>query len=118
MATAKTTPKTTTPKKKAAAPKKPSAKKTAPSAAPKVTKEEIHVAANQLVTRISKLIKEGNVRRIRIKHKGKTMLEMPVTLATIGMVVAPYLAFVGALAALITECTLEIERVDGDKSGK
>jgi len=64
-----------------------------------------------VLTKIKGLIKEGNVRRIIIKNeKGKTMMEIPVTFAVVGAVFAPMLAAVGALAALLTNVTIEVER--------
>jgi hypothetical protein len=65
---------------------------------------------------MKQLIHEGNIRRIRILHNDKTLLEVPLTIgapaAAIGIMAAPVLAAVGALAALVTECTIEVERVE------
>ena len=72
------------------------------------TVEEIKVAGNQLVDKVKELIKEGNIRSVLVKQKGKVILEVPLTVATIGVVFAPVLAALGALAALVSECTLEI----------
>ena len=63
------------------------------------------------LSKIKELIKEGNVRKIIIKNeKNKVMMEIPVTFAVIGAFFAPVLAAVGALAALMTKCTIEVER--------
>jgi hypothetical protein len=80
--------------------------------------ESFKVAANELVDAVRKLIHEGNVRRIIIKQQGRTVAEFPLTVGVIGTVFAPILAAVGALAAVVTECSIEVERVDSDtKSG-
>jgi hypothetical protein len=72
--------------------------------------EEIELAGDQLVDKVKDLVHEGNVRRVRVRHEGHTVLEIPVTLAAVGVVLAPVLAAVGALAAVITRCTIEVER--------
>jgi hypothetical protein len=73
-------------------------------------KESFKVAAENLVDAVKKLLHEGNVRRIVIKQDGRTVAEFPVTVGVVGAVVAPMLAAVGALAAVLTECTIEVER--------
>jgi len=73
-------------------------------------KESFKVAAEQLVDAVKKLLHEGNVRRIVIKQEGKTVAEFPLTVGVVGAVVAPVLAAVGALAAVLTDCTIEVER--------
>ncbi|PKM87068.1 hypothetical protein CVU83_03440 [Candidatus Falkowbacteria bacterium HGW-Falkowbacteria-2] len=71
--------------------------------------EEFSVMGHELVEKVKKLIKEGNVRRIIIKNeKGKVMLEIPVTFAVIGAVFAPVLAAVGALAALLNKGSIVV----------
>lgn len=71
--------------------------------------EQFKVYGHELLEKIKELIKEGNVQRIIIKNeKGKVMMEIPVTFAAIGVLVAPILAAVGALAALMTKCTIEV----------
>ncbi len=79
---------------------------------PKVWTEEVEVAGNQLLARVEQLIHEANVQRIVIKQQGRTLLEIPLTWAAAGAVLAPVLAAVGALAALVTDCTITIERSD------
>ena len=73
--------------------------------------ESFKVAADQLVDAVKKLLHEGNVRRIVIKQDGQSVAEFPVTVGVVGAVVAPVLAAVGALAAVLTQCTIEVERV-------
>jgi hypothetical protein len=73
--------------------------------------EEIQVMGGNLVEKVKELIHEGNVRRIIIKEEsGHTIVEIPVTWAAIGVVAAPVLAAVGALSALVTKCTIVVER--------
>ena len=72
--------------------------------------ETIKVEGGQLIDQIKRLVHEGNVRRITIKQADRTVVEFPLTVGVIGVVVAPMLAAVGALAALLAECTIEVER--------
>lgn len=74
-------------------------------------REEFKVNGDEIVKKIKELIKEGNVRRIIIKNeKDETIIEFPLTIAVVGTVFAPVLAAVGALAALMTNCTIVVER--------
>ncbi len=74
-------------------------------------KEEIIIKADELLEEIKKIIKEGNVQRIIIKDdKGTKYLEIPVTVGVVGVIIAPYLAAIAALAILATELTVEIIR--------
>lgn len=78
----------------------------------KTFKEELKVSGDQLVDTVKKLVKEANVRRVRIKNeKGEDLLTIPVTAATVGVLVLPVLAAIGALAALVTNCTIEVEKI-------
>jgi hypothetical protein len=81
-----------------------------------VSEEKVSVSGGQLVDKMKELIHEGNVRRVRIIHDGRTLVDVPLTLgvpvAAATVVWAPVLAAVGAIAGLVTDCTLEIERVD------
>lgn len=73
--------------------------------------EEIQVMGTHLVEKVKELIHEGNVKRIIIKNEqGQTLIEVPVTLAAIGVVAAPVLAAVGAIASIVTKCTIVVER--------
>ena len=78
--------------------------------------ESFKVAGTQLVDAVKKLIHEGNVRRVIIKHDAHTVVEFPLTVGVIGAVVAPVLAAVGAVAVLLKECTVEVERAVGDET--
>ena len=73
--------------------------------------EEFQVAADDLVGRVKELIWEGNIRRIVVRNEGgRTLLEIPVTVGVIGALFAPYLAALGAVAAMATRCTIAVER--------
>jgi hypothetical protein len=75
--------------------------------------ETVEVKGDDLLAKIKEIVHEGNVRRITINDKdGRRLMEIPLTIGVVGVVVAPVLAAVGALAALVAECTIEIERVE------
>ena len=77
----------------------------------KVTKEEFTVSPDDLIERVKQLLHEGNVTRIIVKNeKGRVMLEIPATIGVIGVLLAPWLAALGAIAALATNCTIVVER--------
>lgn len=77
-------------------------------------KERFTVSGTQLVDKVKQLIHEGNIRKVRLLHKEKTLLEIPLSVgapaAAVGIIAAPVLAAIGAFAALITECTIEVEK--------
>ena len=74
-------------------------------------KEEFKVNGEMLLQKIKELVKEGNVRKITIKDKtGNELMSFPLTFGVVGAVLAPILAAVGAIAALVTECTIAVER--------
>lgn len=74
-------------------------------------KEEFSVSGDQLVKKVKALIKEGNVRKITIKNeKGESILVIPVTIGVVGVIFAPALAALGALAALVSSCTIVVEK--------
>ena len=72
--------------------------------------ETIEIKGEQLIAKIKELIAEGNVRRVRIRQKDQLIAEFPLTIGVVGAVIAPVLAAVGALAALLTDCTIDVER--------
>jgi len=76
--------------------------------------ESFKVAGNQLLDAVKKLVHEGNVRRVVIKQGDRSIAEFPLTVGVVGTVFAPMLAAVGAIAAIIKDCTIEIER-EGDR---
>ncbi|NLW46085.1 MAG: DUF4342 domain-containing protein [Firmicutes bacterium] len=73
-------------------------------------KEEIFVRGNELVEKFKELVKKGNVTKIRVKQDDKVLVEVPVTAGVVGAVLAPQLAVIGGVAALVSKCVLEIER--------
>lgn len=77
----------------------------------KVSTEELRVSGSQLVDKVKELIHEGNIRRIVIKQDGRSMMELPLTVAAVGVVLAPVLAAVGAFAALATNSSIVVERI-------
>jgi hypothetical protein len=78
---------------------------------PTVRTEEFHVNGEELLSKIKKLVHEGNIRKIIIKDKdGKVLIEFPLTFGVVGLVLAPTLAAVGAIAALVTEATIVVEK--------
>ena len=83
-------------------------------------KERFTVSGDQLLGRVKQLIREGNIKRVRIIHKGRTLLDIPLSVgapvAAVGILAAPVLAAVAALAALVTECTIEVEKIERNKS--
>jgi len=86
-----------------------------------MTTERIKVKGNELIDKVKQLIHEGNIRRVRIVHEGRTVLEIPLSIGApataIAIMAAPLLAALGAFAALVTECTIEVEKTDDtDKS--
>ena len=73
--------------------------------------EEFVIDSDQLIEKIKELIHEGNIRRIIVKdEKGNLLLEIPVTIGVIGALIAPWLAALGAIAAIATECTIIVEK--------
>ena len=77
----------------------------------KFTTEEFRVEGEKLISKIKELFHEGNIRRIIIKDKeGKTIMEIPMTLGVVGVLIAPQLAAIGAIAALLTEATIVVEK--------
>jgi hypothetical protein len=80
------------------------------------TEEKFDVKGSQLVDKVKQLIHEGNIRRVKVTHDGKTVLEIPLSIgapaAALGIMMVPVLAALGAFAALVTECTIVVEKVD------
>ena len=72
--------------------------------------ESVAAAGNQVFETVKNLVHEGNVRRITIKQDGETVAEFPLTFGVVGAALAPVLAAIGAIAALVNHCTIEIER--------
>jgi hypothetical protein len=77
--------------------------------------EKFTVSGDQVVKKIKQLIHEGNIRNIRLIHKERTIIEVPLSVGApvtaLGIIAAPILAAIGAFAALVTECTIEVEKM-------
>jgi hypothetical protein len=77
---------------------------------------EFQVKGEELIAKVKELIREGNIRRIIIDNdEGKTLIEIPLTLGVVGALFLPVFAAVGAIAALVTNCTIRVERKDGSQ---
>ena len=76
--------------------------------------EEFSVRSAEVVDKVKELIREGNVNKIRIKHEGRVLAEIPVALGAFGAVVLPQLAAVGVLVAVFKRCTIEVVRNDSE----
>lgn len=78
--------------------------------------EKFTVSGSQLLEKVKQLIHEGNIRKVRLLHEGRTIIEIPLTIgapvAVAGILAAPVLAALGAFAALVTECTIEVEKIE------
>jgi len=78
--------------------------------------EKFTVDGSQLVDKVKELIRQGNIRRVRLLHKGRVLIDIPLTVgvpvAAATVLAAPVLAALGAIAALVTECTIEVEKVE------
>ena len=77
----------------------------------KKKKESFKVKGEELLKKVKELIREGNIRKITIKDKkGKELVVFPLSIGVVGAVLVPVLAAVGTIAALVTECTVSVER--------
>ena len=78
--------------------------------------EKFTVSGSQLVEKVKQLIHEGNIRRVRLLHEDRVVIEIPLSIgapvAALGILAAPVLAAIGAFAALVTECTIEVEKME------
>lgn len=78
-----------------------------------VTTESIEVSGDELLAKVKEIVREGNVRRIIIRNEeGKKLLELPLTVGVVGAVLLPVWAAIGALAALLADCTIDIEKIE------
>ena len=80
--------------------------------------ESFKVEGENVADKIKSLIHEGNVRRVIVQHQGRTIAEFPLTAGVVGTVLAPVLAAVGALVALLKDCTIQIERLADEPKKK
>jgi len=79
-------------------------------------KETFTVSGSELVEKVKEVIRQGNIRRVRLIHEGKALIDIPLTIgvpaAVVTVLAAPVLAALAATAALLTECTIEVEKVE------
>ena len=75
--------------------------------------ESIRANGTHLLETFKTLLHEGNVRRVIIEHEGKTVAEFPVTAGVVGVLLAPMVAAIGVLIALLQDCTIHVEHADG-----
>jgi hypothetical protein len=85
-----------------------------------MTTEKYTISGDELVAKVKQLIHEGNIRRVRVLQGGRVILEVPLSVgapaAAVGIMIAPVLAALGAFAALVTECTIEVEKIEEKKT--
>ncbi|MCX6093786.1 MAG: DUF4342 domain-containing protein [Candidatus Bipolaricaulota bacterium] len=75
--------------------------------------EELKITGEELVATVKELVRQGNIRRITVKNReGKTLVEIPLTLGVVGTLLIPTLAALGAVAALVAECSIVVERIE------
>lgn len=75
--------------------------------------EELKITGEELVATVKELVRQGNIRRITVKNReGKTLVEIPLTLGVVGTLLIPTLAALGAVAALVAECSIVVERME------
>lgn len=73
--------------------------------------EEFQINGEEVIAKLKEILHEGNIRRITIKNEeGKSLIDIPLTFGVVGALLAPQLAAVGAIAALVTKCTLVVEK--------
>lgn len=82
----------------------------------KTLSERIQVRGDELVKKVMDLVRQGNVTRIKIRQSDRILLEFPVTVGVVGVVLAPLLAAVGVIAAMVTQTTIEVERKPGEQT--
>ena len=74
--------------------------------------ESFKAEGDQIVEKLRRLIHEGNVRRVVVEHDGRTVAEFPLTAGVVGVLLAPVLAAIGVLVAMMKDCTIQVERAD------
>ena len=77
---------------------------------PRTLWETLEGNAGQLLAQLRRVVDEGNARRVVVKQRGRTIAEFPLTAGVIGAVIAPVAAAIGALSALVADCTIEVEK--------
>ena len=78
--------------------------------------ESFKAEGENVIEKVKQLVHEGNVRRVVIKHDGRSVAEFPLTAGVVGAVLAPVLAAIAVVVALVKDCTIEVERTTGEVS--
>ena len=85
-------------------------------------KERFTVSGNNLVEKVKELVRQGNIRRVRLIHEEKVLVDIPLSIGApvvaVAVLAAPLLAALAAIAAVVKECTIEIEKVEDTDEGK
>lgn len=85
-------------------------------------KERFTVSGNNLVEKVKEVVHQGNIRRVRLIHEGRPLIDIPLSVgapaAVVAVLAAPLLAALVAIAALVKECTVEIEKVEDTDENK
>ena len=81
-------------------------------------REKLEGTTEQILAQIKRLIEEGNIRRVVVKQQGRVVAEFPLTVGVVGTVLAPVAAALGALTAVLAECTIEVEKTAADAPSK
>ena len=74
--------------------------------------ESIMLAGGKVGEKIEALLREGNIRRVVVKQDGRAIAEFPLTIGVVGAAIAPPVAAIAAIAAIVTECSIEVERIE------
>lgn len=80
--------------------------------------ESLKAEGTNILDKLKDLIHEGNVRRVVIQHQGRTVAEFPLSAGVVGALLAPVLAAVGAIVALLKDCSIQVERGDRERTGR
>jgi len=80
--------------------------------------ESLRTEGQSVLERLKELIHEGNVRRVIVQHQGRTVAEFPLTAGVVGVLLAPVLAAIGALVALLKDCTIQVEKAESAEKGE
>jgi hypothetical protein len=81
-------------------------------------REKIEGTTDQILAQIKRLIDEGNIRRVLVKQQGKVIAEFPLTVGVVGTVLAPVAAAIGALTAVLADCSIEVEKTSPPTSAE
>jgi len=84
----------------------------------KMSCDSFKAEGENVIRKIKALVHEGNVRRVVVEHEGRNVAEFPLTAGVAGAVLAPVVAAIGALVALLQDCTIHVEREDTEPAGK